>query len=286
MAQILTYNGRPLDIGTNNFIRYGTNDVWVPKTWNGINPSYAKDVWTDGYGTVYYSAGTDQYVLNRATSTWTEKTWSGLTSFYGRNIWKFPSGSIMYSNGSNGQYYLSNSTWTANTHKKPDDTTFRPYREYIWTDGNRIYYNTNNVSYVKEINNYINPISWNNRTWNNANPGIYGNYIWETNGQIYFSNGSTHSIMDNVNYTMTEKSWNGLSYFNGTDIWHDLYGRTFYSGVINYLSGALGNYMLDVSTSTWTEKTWSGLTPSYGHHIWSDGYNIYYSSGTTQYVLT
>lgn len=287
MAQILTYNGRPLDRGDNNFIRYGTFDVWVPMTWNGITPSYAKDVWSDRNGNIYYSAGTDQYVLNRSTSTWTEKTWTGLTSFYGRNIWKFPSGSVFYSNGSNGQYYLTNSTWTANSHKKPDDTAFNPYGEYIWTDGNRVYYNTSNMSYVKESYNYVNPISWNTRTWNNSSsPGFYGSYFWSDNdGNIYNSNSTTHNIMDTTNYTYTGKSWNGLSYFNGNDVWKDLYGRIFYSGSRN-MWGATGNYILDVSTSTWSEKTWEGLTPSYGHNIWTDGYNVYYSDGNTQYRLT
>ena len=289
MSTILTYNGRPLDIGTNNFIRYGTLDVWVPMTWNGITPRYAKDVWTDRNGTIYYSAGTDQYVLNRATSTWTEKTWSGLTSFYGRHIWKLPSGYVMYSNGSNGQYYLSNSTWTANTHKKPDDTTFSPYAEYMWTDGNRIFYNTSNVSYVKESYNYINPISWNTRTWNgNSNPGFYGDDFWSDNdGHTYYSPGATpHKLMDTTNYTFTDKVWNGLSYFNGEDVWKDLYGRIFYSGYLSSYSSAYGNYILDVATSTWSEKTWDGFTPTYGHCIWNDGYSLYYSDGNTQYRLT
>lgn len=286
MAQILTYNGRPLDRGTNDFIRYGTLDVWVQQTWNGITPLSARDVWKDNYGNIYYSAGEDQYVLNKATSTWTEKTWSGLTSFHGSHIWKFPSGSIMYSNGSNGQYRLSGSTWIENTHRKPDDTSFSPSRQFIWTDGNRVYYNTSGVSYVKESYNYVNPISWNTRTWNNnSRPGFYGNDFWSDNdGHIYYSTYTNHKIMDTVNYTYSDKVWNGLSFFNADGVWHDLYGRILYSGWTGLYSS--GNYVLDIATSTWSEKTWEGFTPSFGYNIWNDGTNVYYSDGYTQYRLT
>lgn len=74
------------------------------------------------------------------------------------------------------------------------------------------------------------------------------------------------------------KTWNGLTFFCGDDIWTD--------GENIYYSFQSNQYVLDKSTSVWTLKIWNGLTSFNGAYIWTDGENIYYSNGSNnQYIL-
>lgn len=73
------------------------------------------------------------------------------------------------------------------------------------------------------------------------------------------------------------KTWNGLTYFWGNEVWTD--------GENIYRSSNGSNYVLDKSTSTWTTKTWYGLTSFEGAYVWTDGENIYCSRASDQYVL-
>ena len=68
-----------------------------------------------------------------------------------------------------------------------------------------------------------------------------------------------------------EKTWKGLTSFNGRNIWTD--GENIY-----YSSGS-NQYILNKTTSVWKAKTWKGLTSFYGQDIWTDGENIYCSTG-------
>ena len=83
----------------------------------------------------------------------------------------------------------------------------------------------------------------------------------------------------NVN-TWEYTTWNGLTNFNGMDIWND--GENiYYSG-----GGESSQYVLNKATSTWSTKTWTSTYKNfYGRYIWSDGENIYYSASNNQYVL-
>lgn len=63
------------------------------------------------------------------------------------------------------------------------------------------------------------------------------------------------------------KTWNGLSDFNGDRVWTD--GTDIY-----YSSGEVQK-VLDKDTSTWSDKTWNGRTDFIGSYVWTDGTNIY-----------
>ena len=73
------------------------------------------------------------------------------------------------------------------------------------------------------------------------------------------------------------KSWSGLTNFDGSDVWSD--------GTNIYYSNGSNQYIFNKSTATWEPKTWTGLTSFQGFCIWSDGDNIYYSWNSDQYVL-
>ena len=120
-----------------------------------------------------------------------------------------------------------------------------------------------------------------------------------------------------VNFT--EKSWAGLTSFEGSYVWTDgtdiyysggssstqyvldketsawntktwigqtLRGDYIWSdGTDIYYSNNNAQKVLDKATSTWNTKTWSGLTSFNASNVWTDGTDIYYSSGSSQYVL-
>lgn len=114
--------------------------------------------------------------------------------------------------------------------------------------------------------------------------------------------------------TVKQKTWTGLTYFRGYDIWTDgtntyrsvanqhyilngdnwqssttnmtsFSGDDVWSDGTNFYYTSLGrSYVLD--NGTWVTKTWEGpYAPKYGNDIWTDGTNIYSSSFEEHYVL-
>lgn len=146
-----------------------------------------------------------------------------------------------------------------------------------------------------------------------------GRNFWTDGETMYYSEESDQYTLDKETSTWIEKSWNGLSNFNGDCIWTD--GKYFYysndstqyilnqetstwnpktwNGITSfngsrvwtdgenlYCSDELDiNYILDKETSTWIEKTWNGRSSVYSNNIWSDSENIYYSNGLGTYIL-
>ena len=106
----------------------------------------------------------------------------------------------------------------------------------------------------------------------------YKSYFWNEGVHIYYSRGTTQLEYDKVSGTWSEKVWNGLTSFNGWNIWTD--GSSIY-----YSNGSSQQYVLDKSTSTWVVKTWSGYSNFSGVDIWTDGEKYYYSYSSTQYEL-
>ena len=86
-----------------------------------------------------------------------------------------------------------------------------------------------------------------------------------------------NDIWFDENPRWSNKSWDGLSNFEGQYVWSD--------GDNTYYSGLYGSeqYVLNKVSSTWEEKTWN--INIQGNDIWTDGDNIYYSYLTDQYVL-
>ncbi len=77
---------------------------------------------------------------------------------------------------------------------------------------------------------------------------------------------------------IVECSWNGLTNFDGEDVWTD--------GEQVYYSAGPAQYVLNKGTSTWETKIWYGLDHNLtGRFVWTDGENIYNSSNEVQYIL-
>ena len=82
-----------------------------------------------------------------------------------------------------------------------------------------------------------------------------------------------------ITYEWDEKTWNGLTSFNGNNIWTD-------DTNIYYSNGSNSQYVLDRQYNRWNAKTWSVINTSFtGQNIWSDGENLYYSNLGEHYVF-
>ena len=82
-------------------------------------------------------------------------------------------------------------------------------------------------------NEYI-PLATTTKTWNGLN-NFGGDGIWTDGTNIYYSNSTTHYVLDKSTPTWTTKTWNGLNNFYGYRIWSD--GENiYYSLYINRLS--------------------------------------------------
>lgn len=150
---------------------------------------------------------------------------------------------------------------------------------YIWTDGDDVYYSAGSSQYVLNKS----TSTWTAKTWNGYT-AVWGDNIWTDGDDIYYSDPSggpsgRQYVLDKSTSTWSTKTWNGFTRITGRYIWTD--GSNTYYSIDNT------SYVLDKSTSTWSAKTWSGLTSfnEGARHIWTDGDNIYFSNGSTQYVL-
>ena len=85
-------------------------------------------------------------------------------------------------------------------------------------------------------------------------------------------------MLDKSTSTWSIKTWNGLTNFDGNNVWSDRDTTYFsYSGI---------NYVLDKSTSTWSRISFTGIVSIDANYIWTDGNNTYYSYDANQKVLS
>ena len=252
MATILTYDGRPLDIGkavsfigkrtktwtglypqgryvwqVGDHVYYSNGDTqyelnvdtstWTAKTWNISIGFYGNCVWTDGTDT-YLSHGTYQYVFDPIKVKWIGKRWNGLSSITGWYIWKYGN-AIYYSDAAN-QYELdvSTSTWSAKTWTGLTSFDGRD----VWSDKfGRKYYSKASAQYALTVN------SWSTKSWSGVN-SYYGRYVWEHDGYIYLCDTDGHQKVLNSDSTKWISTNFGISQMAGDNVW-ELNGKTYYS---------------------------------------------------------
>ena len=199
-------------------------------------------------------------------STMPEATANSIIAYTGRTTNKYTNGHI-YNAKTNVTY---GDTWETKTWSGINAIR----GEYVWIDGDNIYYSYNSSQYILDKA----TSTWSKKTWTGLN-SFQGVSIWTDGDNIYYSSGSNQYILDKATSTWSKKTWTGLTDLYGERIWTD--GDNIY-----YSNGSGGyQYVLDKSISTWSIKTWNGLTSFTGDQIWTDGNNIYHSNGSKHYIL-
>lgn len=94
-------------------------------------------------------------------------------------------------------------------------------------------------------------------------------------GHVYYSLGLAQYELDTETDTWVEKTWNGLTKFNGRNVWM-FENHVFYSS----------NFEYDVATDTWHSVTFDGLKNFGSSFIWKLDNHIYYTYEDNTYELT
>lgn len=107
---------------------------------------------------------------------------------------------------------------------------------------------------------------------------FYGRYTWTDGENVYWSQSSTHYILDKENSIWFRKIWfnTTLSWY-GYDVWTD--------GENTYLSNSTGHFIFIKDKDTWEGITWYGIDSFEGQDVWKHNGNIYCSNGTATYRL-
>ena len=133
---------------------------------------------------------------------------------------------------------------------------------------------TSNITLTAKFNmidlNTLEEIEW--------NIDIEGKYVWNYDGNTYYSNGSDSQYKLNKKTKNWEVMyWNGFTDFEGSWIWfcnNNVYCSNGSSDV---------QYMLNKETFTWEQKEWNiNVNPLC---LWSDGEDVYSSFLDEQYKL-
>jgi len=257
-----------------SFIYYeapGSGYSWTQK-FNNDSLS-ATDIYGDG--TNYFCSFDDvQLKLNTTNDTW--ENWGGFrntdngTQFYpyvGRDVWKFQ-GNFYYSHESN-HYFLNLSSKTARAREWPGLSAFDG--QFTWSDGDELVkYQSSSIYGNQKLLLYSDYYRWISKTWTGlATPT--GTHVWrDFSGNVYYSSGTTHYVLNKSTSTWTAKTWYGLTSFSGNYVWTDN-TKIF----VTDSNGA--TYELDARSSTWNQITIGGPTvrPQGRYVYWYKGYLCY-----------
>jgi hypothetical protein len=95
-------------------------------------------------------------------------------------------------------------------------------------------------------------------TWNI--PNMTGKAVWHSldNNHIYYSEGTRQYELNKDTNTWVEKSWSGLTDFDGWNVWHDKDNEG--NAITYYSDGIEKQYYLD-ENGVWQTKTWDNNVP-------------------------
>lgn len=253
--KILTYNGMPIDYG-----------YYFPSLmfYDNVFPiDYGKYIWFDLEGRCFYSqavSGSNKQKIFDGT-TWTDITLSGISRFNGSYIWN--DGTNVYlSLGAGEQYVVTYSNGVLTLTPMTWNGFNKIVGNNVWSDGTNIYYSDGSEKqYALDKPN----MAWVAKTWN-GDSDFYGINVWTDGSNYYYSEDTKHRIIDTINSTVTNKSWNWTmsewisARFNGEDVWH-FGNKTYYSNFF-YM------YELDPATSTWKYLVNESSNEFYGGSVW------------------
>lgn len=216
--------------------------TWIKKTWNGrlvfierlnddapsgwVLASNAQDVWSDGdnvYLSTVYSGWPVHAILDASTSTWTNVTFSGLPDdLRGAYVWR-SGDDVYYSNGdTHYAYNKSNRSWSEKSFGlrfSVNDICKIGDRTMLQTDAGWYEYSQSDKQFHGVTFSYADGV---------VAGAITPICVWGDGKHTYFSNlGENYKL--NV-MSWEQKTWNGLSNFQGESVWCDGVDTYYSSG--------------------------------------------------------
>lgn len=244
------------------------NYTWKVKEWNHPEGSFfGHYLWSDG-NNVYETTSIKHRVLKG--NAWLDETPNIASNpgVHATNVWTDGS-NIYWTDGYGDHRVLVNGTWKELTRLG------HARGEYIWSNGNRVFYSQNGEHFERGIadhtvySDWLSEVNWNISDFN-------GRDVWSDGVNVYLSYRNDDSVDKHyvlVGMHWEPKEWN-ISDFSANNIWTD--GMNTYLRTSHVLKDGI-----------WEPVEWKGLDVPYffAGNIWSDGTNIYYSSYQTNYVL-
>ena len=149
--------------------------------------------------------------------------------------------------------------------------------EYVWTDGENIYYSYNSQQYILDKT----TDTWIKKKWNGlSNFSAY--QIWADGENTYHSYYNASYALDKTTSTWVQKSWDGAIKPTGAEIWHDgndtylVTQQSYrpYESMCYKLVNNSWEYII-----TWTFGSEGPIV--HASDIWTDGIDIYWTTYTT-----
>lgn len=259
-----------------------STSTWVLKKWDNL-PYYfsGSNIWTDGTK-MYYSYGnlnggslSAQYVLNG--SNWEFKEWFATNSDSPSTPYRWaPNRTYIWTDGSN--VYYSNglsqkvldratSTWNPKEWTVSGIAVDRVlYGDSVWTDGSNIYCS---VDFFGTARNYLlNPSTstWESVTFTGGPEKLNGKYVWRTQNNTYYSNGTKTYKLTPSTRTWTDTGWS----IEVTKPWYD--GQYWHS-----CNGYDGGYILNAAETSWTASNHKVEMHLTGSNMWYGGNRVFMS---------
>lgn len=265
---------------SNAYTSIGTKGGTIPANKNIANLAAAIDSISAGSGGTKLLSTKPMFSSVREPDTFYKRSMTGISSGYGAyNVWSDGDNNIYHSGTSSSYSYqldLATYTWTAKTWSG----TY-PRGEYIWTDGENIYYSRSTSHYkLNKATNTWSSVSFTGLT------NFNGYRIWTDGENIYHFYNGTNYVLDKTTRTWSLYAMSGLDNLatynqSGDNIWTD--GENIYL-TAGSTTEAFG-YKYNKTTNTWSSVTFTGHLTAAPSPIWTDGENTYYSSQSSSNLL-
>lgn len=270
--------------------------TWVLKKWNNLPYYfYGNKIWTDG-NKMYFSNGTvsggslsGQYVLNG--NNWEFKEWYATNSDSPSTPYRWaPNRTYIWTDGSNIYYSdglsqkvldIATSTWNPKTWTVSGIDFDRVlYGDSIWSDGSNIYCSVDFFDTARNYRLNLSTSTWESVTFTGGPERLNGEYVWRTQNNTYYSNGTNTYKLTPSTLTWTDTGWS----IKVTKPWYD--GQYWHSS-----NGYDGGYVLNAAETSWTASNHKVEMHLMGSNMWYGGNRVFMSvqagpmSSSTTYEL-
>lgn len=263
-----------------------STSTWVSKKWKNIPYSFFGNyIWTDGVN-LYHSNGvvSGQFILTNGE--WVTKEWFTTDGRIPSNPYRWnPSSTYIWTDGSNIYYSdgltqkvlnPATSTWDPKKWTFSDIPVDRVlYGNYVWSDGSNIYCSSDSYGTAKNYRLNQSTSEWESVTFRGGPNKLNGKYVWRTQNNTYYSDGTHTYKLTPSTRTWTDTGWT----IEVSKPWYD--GQYWHSS-----NGYDGGYILDADETSWAASNHKVEMHLMGSNMWHGGNRVFMSIQPDQNSLS